>query len=115
MSDDQNNKMNLILYDTLDETITKTLGKINILEFFKGLVTLSINSEIHKKLLLSYLNNYFEYKVCIYIITVLSEYETFYLTVFNSKNKQEDILKENHKLFKTDKSKDIIYIYIFNS
>lgn len=66
------------LYMNMDIRIKSLLSKVNIVDFFKNLLVLCQNSQVHVKLFLSYLQNYWDYKTALYVVKVLNDYEQFY-------------------------------------
>lgn len=67
------------LYMNIDSRIKSLLSKVNMVDFFKNLFVLSQNSQIHVKLFLSYLQNFWDYKTALYVVKVLNDYEQFYV------------------------------------
>lgn len=98
MSKNDSNKP-FTVYNQIEQIISKIINNVvDINEIIKSIFILSVNSEIHKLTLISFLSNYFEYDICIYIVSSIEEYDKF---IKNYSSKQ--IKNENLNFYKKNK------------
>lgn len=98
------------IYNQIEQIISRIINNVvDINDIIKSIFILSVNSEIHKLTLISFLSNYFEYDICIYIVSSIEEYDKF-IKSYSFKQ----IKNENLNFYKKNK-KSTQKLFTFNS